>query len=184
MKRQLGQQQQQTTETTSAETTGKPIHHWSRREGKGTNETAKSNPLAMGLKPSPHQARLDGHERSRPWTGYEALYEGAQAVSASQRALPRKRSALVSRDLWALPTDQLNDPTAHEQPPAGMHKAHRANCKSIHSCLSCPPEEYMPKPNCSCPLRQLLIPSIISSFIFILKFTLSKKSNSSTYSLR
>ena len=38
----------------------------------------------MGLKPSPHQARLDGHERSRPWTGYEALYEGAQAASAAK----------------------------------------------------------------------------------------------------
>ncbi len=66
---------------------------------------------------------------------YEALYECAQAASASQRALPWKRSALVSRDLWALPTDHRIDPTAHEQPPAGMHEAHRANCKSIHCCL-------------------------------------------------
>ena len=133
-KRQLGQSNKQRKQQAQKQQ-AKPIHHWSRREGKGTNETAKSNPLAMGLKPSPHQARLDGHEHSQPWTGYEALYEGAQAASASQRALPWKRSALVSRDLWALPTDQLNDPTAREQPPAGMHKAHRANCRSIHSCL-------------------------------------------------
>ena len=120
----------QTTETTSAETTGKPTHHWSRREGKGTHETAKSNPLAMGLKPSPHQARLDGHEHSRP---------GRAARHSTKALRPR-----------ALPKEHCQ--TVHEQPPAGMHKAHRANCKSIHS-------ECMPKTTRSCPLRHSCFPA-------------------------
>ena len=45
------------------------------------------------------------------------------SASASQRALPWKGSALVSMDLWALPTDQLNDLTACEHPPAPLHKS-------------------------------------------------------------